>query len=329
MLPLFFVSSNALLAVDTIPTQIPDLEEQVDVTVSPEFPQPNEAVVITLDAYGIDLNNSNITWTSNGSTVLQGKGEKVLNIVAPKQGQIVTIKALINAPNSKPIERSVTINPQSVDIIWESETYTPPFYKGKTMFSPQEKLKLVAMPTGSNINQTNAIYKWTQDGEVLGNKSGFGKNVLTYTGDILANQVDFGVEASNGNKNIARNSMSIAPLNPEVYLYEKSALYGTLFNRELSTLFDLGTKQEGTLSIYPFFYGVVDRNDGKLAYQWTTNNIIIDVPAYQNDMTFRNVQNVDGKSTVGIKVTNTDNFLEEVEKETLINFNKSNSGFSF
>ncbi len=47
-------------------------------------------------------------------------------------------------------------------------------------------------------------------------------------------------------------------------------------------------------------------------------------------MTFRNTENIDGKSQVGVTVTNTTNFLEEIQKTILINFQKnSGDGFSF
>ncbi|MES2409508.1 MAG: hypothetical protein V4509_04405 [Patescibacteria group bacterium] len=325
----FFALQGDVFAADTIPTQIPDLDEQIEVTVSPTFPEPNQAVTITLDAYGIDLDNSNITWTSNGKTLLQGNGQKVLNTNSGNLGQTTTIIATISAPNSKLIKKTITIVPQSVDLIWEAKTYTPPFYKGKAMYSPQEKIKFVAIPTGTAINSKNAIYKWSIDGEVLGDKSGFGKNMLNYTGDILAKPIEISVEASDGNDNIAKNTLPIAPTNPEVYFYEKSPLYGTLFNKELSTLFDLGTNQEGTMSVYPFFYGVDGREDGTLEYSWTINNSPIEVPVYQNDMTFRNIDNISGKSVAGVTVTNKDNFLEQVNKSTLINFQKADSAISF
>ncbi|MES2224006.1 MAG: hypothetical protein V4469_03705 [Patescibacteria group bacterium] len=327
ILSLLFVFQTFAFAQDTIPTQIPDLDEQIDVTLDPSFPQPGEPITVTLDAYGVDLDNSNISWTANGTTILEGKGQKVLKTTAGKSGQITTIKAAIDAPNSKEVIKTVTINPQSVDIIWEADTYTPPFYKGKALFSAEEKVTFVAMPNQTSAK--NTIYKWSQDGEVLKDQSGFGKNTLPYEGDILAGQVDVSVETTDGTQNTASNNISIAPTKPEVYMYEKNPLYGTLFNKELSTLFDLGTNQEGTLSIYPFFYGVTNRGDSKLTYNWSINNNPIEVPTTQNDMTFRNTTNVDGKSAINIDVINTDNSFEDVSKGTLINFNKPGNPLSF
>jgi len=312
---------------DTIPTQISDLEEQVDVTINPRYPQPGETVTISLDAYGIDLDNTKITWSSNGQTLSEGKGQKNITITADAAAKSTVIKAVLLPPNSKRIEKTITITPQSVDVLWEAKTYTPPFYKGKAMFSPQESLKFVAMP--DQISPSSAIFKWTMDDEVLGSKSGFGKNILTYTGDILLKQVDLSVEVSDGKGNTAKKNLSLAPLNPEVYIYEDNYLYGKLFNKELSTLFDLGQNQESTISIYPFFYGTNTRSNSNLEYKWTINGQRIDVPTNQNDMTFRNTENINGKSSVGVSVTNTDNYFEDVQKSTLINFNRANVEFAF
>lgn len=323
----FFSLQNVAIAAETIPTQIPDLEEQVDISITPKYPLPNETVVITLDAYGIDLNESDISWSNGDKTLLEGKGEKVLKTVAGNAGRPTIITATINPPNSRQLKRTITINPQSVDILWESNTYTPPFYKGKAMFTPQETVKLIAIP--NQIDPKNAVYKWTENGEVFADRSGFGKNTFKHVGDIIARTVDFVVNVSDANKTTAENYISMAPVSPEVYIYEDNSRYGVLFNKELSTLFDIGTRQEGSVSIYPYFYGSSSRNAKNLDYRWTLNNITIDVPSYQNDMTFRNKENVDGKSIIGITVTNTDNFLQEIQKATLINFKKSSDNIEF
>ncbi len=155
-------------------------------------------------------------------------------------------------------------------------------------------------------------------------------DTFKYTGDIISKPSDFVVDVSDGNGTTAENYMAIAPTDPEVYIYENNSRYGILFNKELSSLFDLGTNQEGSLSVYPFFFGATDRSSKNLQYTWTINNTPIEVPTNQNDMTFRNTENIDGKSQVGVTVTNTTNFLEEIQKTILINFQKnSGDGFSF
>lgn len=328
-----FAFQSFVFAQDTIPTQIPELEEQVDITATPKYPKPFESVVVTIDAFGIDLNNAIITWTENNKTTLQGKGEKTLRTQTKARGEQLIIKVTIDAPHSKKIERTITLNPQTVDIVWETTTYTPPFYKGKSLYTPESNVKFVAMPsisnTGAPIDPKLINYKWSQDGEVMGTKSGSGKNAFLYNGSILLKPVQILLEATDGNGSVANNSIELAPFNPKIYIYEKNPLYGTLFNKEVSTLFDLGEKQEGTASVFPFFYNIGTRGDKNLEYTWSINSNSIDVPVSQNEMTFRNTENVSGKSIIGVSISDITNFVLDSQKSFLINFKKTSSSFSF
>ena len=48
------------------------------------------------------------------------------------------------------------VNAQSVDLLWQGETYVPPFYKGKSLWSDQSRITLFAIPQGlgnpANLN---------------------------------------------------------------------------------------------------------------------------------------------------------------------------------
>ena len=74
-------------------------------------------------------------------------------------------------------------NAQSVDILWQGEVYTPPFYQGKTFWSKQSRVTLVAIPHGLG-NTANLNYKWTKNGTVLGNINGIGRNYLSFVDSI-------------------------------------------------------------------------------------------------------------------------------------------------
>src|SRR3990167_742525 len=74
---------------------------------------------------------------------------------------------------------------QSVDILWQGDTYTPPFYKGKSLWSNQSRITFVAIPQGLG-NPASLNYKWTKNGTVLGNINGIGKNTLSFTDSILS-----------------------------------------------------------------------------------------------------------------------------------------------
>ncbi|MFA6050484.1 MAG: hypothetical protein WC761_04790 [Candidatus Paceibacterota bacterium] len=327
-------SAFALTAADLpIPTQIPDLDEQVEGTMTPQYPSPGEKVVITLEAYGTDLNRATIVWSINGSETLRGKGQKSLSLVAGSLGESQVIKAAISPVNGIPVTKTFYVNPQSIDVVWQADTYTPPFYRGKAMFSPQTKVTLVAMPNlidqnGSQVDPGSVIYKWKKDFVVLGKNSGYGAQTLSYKGDILMQPVNIGIEASIEGGNTAATYLDLAPTSPIVGLYEQSPIYGTLYNKEVSGTFDFGNSSEKNILVVPYFFSEKGKKTFSLAYEWSINGSIINVPSDQNTMTLRNSENLEGQSQIGVTVSNTENFLEGASGSTLINFKKSSKATS-
>ncbi len=326
-------SALAITANTPITSEITDLQEQIDSTIKPEFPNPGDKVTISLEAYGTDLNRASIKWTVNGSEVQSGKGLKSLTVIAGELGQKQTITATIVPVNGFPITKIFYVNPQSIDLIWQSDTYTPPFYRGKAMFSPQERVTLVAMPNlvsanGSRISPNNVTYKWKRDFVVQGKLSGFGAQTFSYKGDILMQPVNIGLEASIDSGDTAAIYIELAPTFPEVHLYEHSPIYGTLYNREMSGAFEFGSAAERTLIASPYFFGADQRGSPTLDYSWFLNSNQINVPEGQNSITFRNTDNLEGEAQIGVSVKNNSNFLEQASKGTLINFKKPSRAIS-
>jgi hypothetical protein len=315
-----------------IPSQIPDLEEQISTDVSPASPKPGDNVTITLSAFGTDLNAANISWSVNGSTIKHGLGQRVLNVLAGKAGSRVEIVATIQPLNGNTITKTFSINPETVDMIWEAHTYTPPFYKGKALFSPQENVVFVAMPnlkasSGGSVNPNNVTYTWRQNTQVVGDRSGYGVNAFSYAGGILASPVIIDVNVNDEGGDNAENYISLAPTDTTMALYEDSPIYGVLFNNELSGGFDFGSKEERTVAAYPFYFGASGKSDSDLSYVWTINGSQISVPERQNEMTLRNTNGETGISILGSSITNTSNILEGSAAQTSVNFAKPSKVF--
>lgn len=317
-----------------IPTQIPELEEQIGAEMSPKFPKPGETVKITLSAFGTDLNIANITWFVDSKIVKQGKGQKTFETIAGKLGQLNVVKVEIEPLNGNKVTKTFNINPQTVDILWEAKTYTPPFYKGKSMYTPEESIIFVAMPnitnqSGSQIDSKTIVYKWGQGNQVLGSMSGYGQNILPYTGNILMRGVETTVEAKTESGTTAVNELALTPIFPETNLYEDSSIYGLLFNKEVSGVFEFGDKEERSLSAFPYFMGGNSRLSSNITYNWSINYNKIAVPDDQNKMVFRNVENLEGRSLVKVSNKNKDKFLQKSETNTTIDFKRVEKAFEF
>jgi len=321
-------SAYAISAADLpITSQIPDLEEQVEVNVEPKYPGPGEQVKITLEAYGTDLNRASISWSVDGKETLVGKGQRALMVTAGKLGENKVVVAKILPVNGLPITKTLNINAQSVDIVWESDTYTPPFYRGKAMFTPQENVKLVAMPNlistaGVQVSPSAVTYKWKRDYEVLGDESGYGAQTINYKGDLLMLGTNIGMEASIEGGGTAASYIDLDPTSPEIFLYENSPIYGILWNKEISRGLDFGATPEKGVTAIPYFFGVPSRVNTTLTYSWYINGTKIAVPKTQNEMTFRNSEDLEGLSQINVGVNNSKNLLQQSSGGTVINFKK-------
>lgn len=316
----------------SIPGQIPELEEQISININPVIPVPLQNVNISLEAFGTDLNRADIAWKVDGVLAKKGTGEKSLDVIAGKVGVVKKIEITIIPTSGPSITKTINIAPEQVDIVWESQTYTPPFYKGKAMYTAQENLVVVAMPnfivSGKTVDPKTLVYTWRKDAEVEGEASGYGRNVLRFKGSILLPTNNIQIEVKTAGIEKAKASIDLAPTSPEVIFYEHNPLYGILFNLALvgQQTFDV---EEKNLEAFPYFIGSLRKNSSNLSYIWSINNQKIGVSSSENSLVFRNTENQSGTSLVSVKVNNNNNFLQEGRGSVYLNFSAPKKVFEF
>lgn len=315
---------NVSFSEDSIPAQIPELEEQISVNIDNDFPKPYETVNINLEAFGTDLNKASITWTVNGTVAKKGTGEVNFSVQAGGVGSVKKVGIQINVLGGIPINKSLTIAPEEADLIWEARTYTPPFYKGKALYTPQEKVVVVAMPNfltpeGSQMDSKKLIYTWNKNGDVEQDQSGYGKNVYRITGGILLKEDTIGVEVTGFGRERAKESIDLKLNSPEAVFYENNPLYGILFNKSMIGTYNLGDSEK-TVEAFPFYFGAFRKSDPRITYNWTLNNDKILVPETKNSIVFRNTGEEAGTSYVGLTIGNNSNFLEEAKGSVYLKF---------
>ena len=211
-----------------------------------------------------------------------------------------------------------SIHAQSVDLLWQGETYTPPFYQGKTLWSNQSGITLVAMPQGLG-NQANLNYKWSKNGTVLGNINGVGKNTLPYIDTVLSRPQTIKLEIfSLDDDLLATNSIVITPSPPSVLIYEKNPLYGFMFHKEVSKTYPL-SEREVTFTAFPLFFSALDRLNPGLTYEWRTNTGETEI---RNSVTYRTLEGLSGSSLVSVNLANQDKIMQTSKKSFLIQFGK-------
>ncbi|MBX4206526.1 hypothetical protein KW784_01945 [Candidatus Parcubacteria bacterium] len=209
---------------------------------------------------------------------------------------------------------------QSVDILWQGVNYAPPFYQGGSLWSQEGSLIFYAVPQGLG-NPASLSYKWIKDGTVLGSVSGVGKNALYSNDPLFGKPQRVEVEIMNGNDEIVTQSFVIvSPVTPEPLVYEKSPLYGFLFNREASSGYRLGG-QEVAFAAFPLFFSAKGRDDGSLTYAWRSN---AGSDSTDSSVTYRIPDGASGSARVSVKAANPSSIRQMAEKSFLVQFGNEN-----
>lgn len=204
---------------------------------------------------------------------------------------------------------------QTVDIIWQGETYTPPFSKSRSLWSNQSKLTLWAVPQGASLSNSN--YRWTKNGTVLGSLSGIGKNILTVNDTVLSKPQNIKVELVSGDGNVlAESSALVTPIAPNIVIYENNPLYGVMFHSETVGSHVL-KENEVTFSAFPFFFTATNRSDNTLNYKWQTNTGGVET---NPSVTYRATERSSGRAVVSASITNPVKILQTASKNFSVEF---------
>lgn len=316
----------------SLPAQYPDeIQEQIDVNEVPDVSEPYGPMTVSVDAYGTDLDSAQISWSLNGKKVQSGIGDKSLSFTMGARGQTSKVDITITPLNGLPVTQSASITPEDVDLLWQSNSYTPPFYKGKALFPPQGTVTFLALPefviNGKSIDPKTLVYKWTQDTTVLGDQSGYGRNTLTIDGSVVSRSTEMQVDVSTLDGTVlGRQILTVTPEDTEALIYENNPLYGVLFNKAITGTYTLNAQQV-QFEAYPYFFTAPTRALADLSYNWEMNDAPINVPTSQHSMLFRNTTNQAGNTSVSLLITSATKILQNATAAFAVNFNQVTKNF--
>ncbi len=240
---------------------------------SPAHPSPGSRVHLSAESPLLDLAASDVEWTVNG--VPAGKGESI-DITAGKLGQASHVAVSVTGASGND-SASLTIIPASVDLLWEADSYTPPFYEGRALPSSGSTIRLYAIPhilrsSGVEVPASNLTFTWKNNGAVLQADSGVGKSSATIPAAILLGSDVITVDAQTADGTLSGEaSVAIQTIDPHLVLYESSPLFGILYHRALQQN-DSATDAETTFTAVPYFADALTARDPNLSYEWRIND---------------------------------------------------------
>lgn len=245
----------------------------INVKLDPKTPGVNEEVKISLESFAMDLDSSSIVWYVNKDPIKQGIGEKTFTMQTGEFGGILHVQAVILTPLGKRIEKNIDIAPAEIDFLWEAQTYTPPFYKGKALPTYKSLVKVTAIPryNSPSSDPKNFSYLWKYN-RTMNVGQGMGRNSALIQMGYADTAVPVNVDIT-GQENswTGSKSVNIKGTNAIVRFYEQAPLLGVNFNHALSGS-SIGTGNQFTIKAVPYFFSTDDFLNDVLIYTWKINN---------------------------------------------------------
>jgi hypothetical protein len=318
--------------------QIPGIGEAISFDISPENPRPGQIVTIDIESFSVDLDRADsITWVLDGATIKRGAGIKQVQFEAGNLGSRSVIDVIIRAMNGNTIKESITIRPTEVDLLWETDSYTPPFYKGKALSSSDAEITIVAIPqfvtsNGSKLNSSDLIFKWKMDGKALGSLSGRGRDSIKIKGPKMFKSMLIQADVSSIDSALAGKGFEvISPVSPKIVFYENDPILGMKYENALNGRFSL-LKEEVNITAHPYFFSGSKRVISDFDYSWKVNGSeVVASPDDESSIVLRQVGAGEGEASVSLDIQNLDRILQSarasfslifggIGKDTLFDF---------
>lgn len=243
--------------------------------IEPKNPGSFTNTKITVTSNEINTDKTYFVWYLNGIKEKEGLGAKFLTLQTKEKGVNIEIKVIASTESGSEIEKTMFLNPADVDIVWEADTYTPPFYRGKALASPGSNIKLMAIPhlmteNGTKLPANDLNYEWRVNNNII--SSGYGKVSATTKIGTPYSQNNVSVKVSNSKGDITAESIiTIKPESATVIFYKENPVEGTIYNAALS-LNERIYEQEFSIRAEPYFFSFPDHpSDRNLEFRWSLN----------------------------------------------------------
>jgi len=291
---------------------VPNIGSDLTIALSPDHPSANTLVHLVARTALIDLSKSRLVWTANGKVIAEGVGVTSADVVVGDAGTELDVILTVKGNDGTELSTAATIIPASVDILVESDSYTPPFYRGRALPSAGTNLRLEAIPhfsrEGSPVDGSELLYTWRRNGSVIAAVSGKGSSRVTIPAPHLFSSDRISVEVrAPDDAQIGEASVRIPSVEPHLALYENHPLFG--FRHSLA----LGASTfipdaEMSFQAVPYFSEARSASDPLLHYAWRVNEVpVAGDTAKPSELTI-NAANSNGVALISLELTHATNF---------------------
>ncbi len=297
------------------------------IEIEPSFPKSNENVLVRLTSYSGDLDRARISWSLDGKLMKDDTGGKEFTFKTGAVGKPTVVKVTVDGPGIGRFEKNITLSPAEVDILWQTtDSYSPPFYRGKPLPVRMSSIRAVAMPSmktksGLPIKSGELVYKWERDDIPILENSGYAKNSADFNLGYISEDATIKVSASSVKESglVAENTVYLQAVSPEIIFYENKPLGGIIYENALKDLFPL-RREEVEIVAEPYYFTSAG-GLSSLSYNWVLNGAHVESSG-GNSIVLRVGDQGSGLSEVSLNIKHPSRFLQMARKELGIQFGR-------
>lgn len=295
-----------------------DPSSNVNLITSPFYPEPNQAVKVSLDAYSIDTNNASISWYLDGIEQTEYKNLRSMEFGSKGLGESTNLTVNLRLNDGSVISKTRTITPSRVDIVIEADTLVPPFYKGRALPSVGSTINAIALPqTGNSANTSAYSYLWRLNNKTILGGSIKGDNVATMVLGLKKRQLLSVDVISQQGETIGSKTIELQLADPELLFYEENPLRG-MKEIALQSPFAL-VGEETTLRAEPYYMdSKIFTNDPLL--EWRINGSVVENPSSDPQYLTLRKEAAQGQAKIEFHIRNLRELLQGVRGDFTIKF---------
>lgn len=311
----------------------PGEDGRIVISMTPENPLPSGFVHLSAASPMIDLAQSDITWYADKKIIAQGAGLAEADIAAGPLGSEVDVVVIAQSNDGSTASGEAFVRPTEINLIWESDSYTPPFYRGRALPSAGTKIRAQAiadfkLPNGTLVPESSITYTWRRNGSVIQTASGRERSFAVLPSPTLFGTDTIEVEAVSADGTLSGTaSVNIPSVEPVLTLYEDNPLFGIMYSKALAQAATV-KDPEVTFAAIPYFAEANSPDDSQLTYNWQVNGQRVPADYTRPSEITINSDKSTGNAGIALSLTRLRNWYMKADGQWNISFPNGGSGTS-
>jgi hypothetical protein len=317
---IFFILFLCLVANPAVAqfTDNPFGEPQQGLELQPEFPRPGETVTVRINDYQGSNYGASITWVLDEKIIPGTENHRDITIVAGEAGKVQTIQAVFSKNGSASGVLSAQLTPVYLDLIVEPQTRIPDFYLGRSLPSIGSLINVTALiSSDKGFQNTDLVYTWRFGQQVLEGGAIRGRNRISLTMPMGSSEVLTVEVARLDGTVIARRSIYVPSVTPEIQFYQVSPLFGISKKAAVDSLPLISNS--AIIQAVPYYLDTRVYNDPAII-KWELGGITTENPSGNPYEITLQRTGVTGSTELNFHVRDTKQLLQGAEGSTRINF---------